>query len=287
MQSEKLVEEFSRLVREYKQDDGPGGIETWNLIADFAIDNAEAIEAALSAAEPFRWMWEERRFAESDIWDDMYDDEPPAPHKHVRNIRPLYAAPAGLPLAVDAVYANAEKAYGIEYHKNGIFEDALKAALSSALSSHAPSEPYVVVNALEWSEEHRDDYAYVEAETPFGKYRIDWKFWKDADTRFPDITAVDGSVVSYDGEGLDAAKAAAQADFEDRIRSALSAQVQDVATPQRKHAFSLSDHEIRMMSEGTMIIGGAQMEMAQEIIFLRSLLHAAPAKQEGDRNEAN
>lgn len=52
MQSETLVEEFSRLVREYKQDDGPGGIEAWNLIADFAVDNAEAIEAALSAAEP-------------------------------------------------------------------------------------------------------------------------------------------------------------------------------------------------------------------------------------------
>lgn len=52
MQSETLVEEFSRLVREYKQDDGPGGIEAWNLIADFAVDNAETIEAALSAAEP-------------------------------------------------------------------------------------------------------------------------------------------------------------------------------------------------------------------------------------------
>lgn len=47
----------------------------------------------LSAADPVRWMWEERRFAESDIWDDMYDDEPPAPHKHVRNIRPLFSSP--------------------------------------------------------------------------------------------------------------------------------------------------------------------------------------------------
>lgn len=55
MQSETLVEEFSRLVREYNQDDGPGGIEAWNLIADFAVDNAEAIEAALSAAEPVGW----------------------------------------------------------------------------------------------------------------------------------------------------------------------------------------------------------------------------------------
>lgn len=60
-----------------------------------------------------------------------------------------------------------------------------------------------------------------------------------------------------------------------------SAQVQDVAKPKRTHKLSLSDHDIKMMSEGTMIIGGAQMEMAREIIFLRSLLPSAPAKQEG------
>lgn len=53
MQSETLAEEFARLVREYRQDDGPGGIEAWNLIADFAVDNADTIEAALSTdAEP-------------------------------------------------------------------------------------------------------------------------------------------------------------------------------------------------------------------------------------------
>lgn len=69
------------------------------------------------------------------------------------------------------------------------------------------------------------------------------------------------------------------------VASALSAQVQEAATPKRKHTFSLSDYEIRMMSEGTMIIGGAQMEMAKEIIFLRSLLPAAPAKQEGCRHD--
>lgn len=58
------------------------------------IERANIIlKAALSAADPVRWMWEERRFAESDIWDDMYDDEPPAPHKYVRNIRPLFASP--------------------------------------------------------------------------------------------------------------------------------------------------------------------------------------------------
>ena len=37
--------------------------------------------------------------------------------------------------ALEAVYAKAERAYADEYHKNGVFEDALKAALTSALSA--------------------------------------------------------------------------------------------------------------------------------------------------------
>lgn len=81
---------------------------------------APRAEAALSAAEPARWMWEERRFAESDIWDDMYDNEPPAPHKYVRNVRPLYVAPPAPSVAVkaeiheviDYLYKHGELTYG-------------------------------------------------------------------------------------------------------------------------------------------------------------------------------
>lgn len=49
MRSETLGEEFARLVREYRPGDGQVAAEAWNLIADFAVENAEAIGAALSA----------------------------------------------------------------------------------------------------------------------------------------------------------------------------------------------------------------------------------------------
>lgn len=133
MQSETLVEEFSRLVREYKQDDGPGGIEAWNLIADFAVDNADAIEAALSATEP---------------------------------------QPA----------------------------------------------PSVAVKALEWSDEDNGDFI---AQSIVGWHHIG----------LPHLTwnlmTPNGDVPSFNT--LKEAKAAAQADYEARVSSALSAQVQDVA----------------------------------------------------------
>ncbi len=93
-------EMMKRAIEAYAKDTGAEGfqLEGWIEPAIRA-----ALDAALSAAEPVRWMWEERRFAESDIWDDMYDDEPPAPHKHVRNIRPLYAAPPAPSVAVKAL----------------------------------------------------------------------------------------------------------------------------------------------------------------------------------------
>lgn len=49
MQSETLAQEFARLVAEYRADtNGPTGAEAWNLIADFAVENAAAISSALS-----------------------------------------------------------------------------------------------------------------------------------------------------------------------------------------------------------------------------------------------
>ncbi|QNP81021.1 hypothetical protein [Agrobacterium tumefaciens] len=82
---------------------------------------ADRLEAALSAAEPVRWMWEERRFAESDIWDDMYDDEPPAPQKYVRNIRPLYAAPPAPSVAVEHLITEVHDA--IDEYREGMKGD--------------------------------------------------------------------------------------------------------------------------------------------------------------------
>ncbi|MBO9108792.1 hypothetical protein J5288_08755 [Agrobacterium sp. S2/73] len=95
MQSEVL-----NVINDLKLDMTASSVDDVTIITRAQL---EALEAALSAAEPVRWMWEERRFAESDIWDDMYDDDPPAPHKHVRNIRPLYAAPLARSVSVKSL----------------------------------------------------------------------------------------------------------------------------------------------------------------------------------------
>jgi hypothetical protein len=57
---ETLAEEFSRLVREYRKDpDSMEGAEAWNLISEFAVDNADCISAALqSAADTPSATWE-------------------------------------------------------------------------------------------------------------------------------------------------------------------------------------------------------------------------------------
>ena len=51
MQSETLAQEFSRLVKEYHEGDDHTKPEAWNLLADYAVDNASAISAALSDQE--------------------------------------------------------------------------------------------------------------------------------------------------------------------------------------------------------------------------------------------
>lgn len=48
MQSETLAKEFARLVKEYHEGDDHTKPEAWNLLADYAVDNADAISAALS-----------------------------------------------------------------------------------------------------------------------------------------------------------------------------------------------------------------------------------------------
>lgn len=92
MVTDEMVEKAANAIAEKRGYAWPGTFDAEEI--KIGRENMRAaLEAALSAGEPTRWMWEERRYAESDIWDDMYDDEPPAPHKYVRNVRPLYAAP--------------------------------------------------------------------------------------------------------------------------------------------------------------------------------------------------
>ncbi len=87
----------------------------------------------------------------------------------------------------------------------------------------APTAPSVAVKALEWNP--------FRADTPFGNYHID-----DQTDRSPEELngrppfLLSGSRLDLTRHStLEAAKAAAQADYEARIRSALTAQVQDVA----------------------------------------------------------
>lgn len=148
----------------------------------------KALEAALSTdAEPVRWMWEERRSADIDIWDDMYDDEKPAPHKYVRNVRALYAEP-------------------------------VKTAPAVA----------VRVKPLEWYKPSYSD-TLRRADTVLGVYRV----WTHHEAEGKWFWKVEASI-QISGEASDEAeaKAAAQADYDARIRSALSTQVQDVAVPE-------------------------------------------------------
>lgn len=92
---------------------------------------------------------------------------------------------------------------------------ALEAVLSAAEPQPAPS---VAVKALEWSDEDNGDFI---AQSIVGWYHIG----------LPHLTwnlmTPNGDVPSFNT--LKEAKAAAQADYEARVSSALSAQVQDVA----------------------------------------------------------
>ncbi len=90
----------------------------------------------------------------------------------------------------------------------------------NGLSSKLSPQP-VAVKALEWSEHRAPNeeirYDHCVAESIFGQISIEWKGWKD----YPGYTAIIGDE-AINGNSLEAAKAAVQAYYECRIRSALS-----------------------------------------------------------------
>ncbi|WP_025593103.1 hypothetical protein [Agrobacterium tumefaciens] len=103
--------------------------------------------------------------------------------------------------------------------------EAIEAALSAAEPHPAPS---VAVKALEWNP--------YRAETPFGWYQIeDQRSVPESELKGRPPFLLFGSRLDYSRHAtLEEAKAAAQADYETRVRSALSAQVQDVAGFQQR-----------------------------------------------------
>jgi hypothetical protein len=82
----------------------------------------------------------------------------------------------------------------------------------------------VKVKPLEWSDVRQPDeeirYHHIIAESPIGQWTIQWKGWKDYDDR---TVFLGGDFVLNGGDILEAAKSAAQADYERRILSALEA----------------------------------------------------------------
>lgn len=87
----------------------------------------------------------------------------------------------------------------------------------------APVSPIQAeVKALEWSPESKPNgycsYNHTYADTPFGRYQIEWKGWKDRPSFSLDLG---NESVSCWADTIDDARRIAQADYAARIRSAL------------------------------------------------------------------
>lgn len=111
--------------------------------------------------------------------------------------------------AVQAFMAEFHQRTGVSYEAN------IRASLEKTLP-HLPLG--LEVKKLEWSEHSEPNeecsYDHIFSETSIGKYQIEWKSWKYYDAYV--VYLSDGFISSeYD---LTSAKAAAQADFESRVR---------------------------------------------------------------------
>ncbi len=150
----------------------------------------------------------------------------------------------------------------------------------------AVQEP-VAVKALEWSDPAEPNetcrYNHVIAKAVF-VYSIEWKAWKkyDAFTVYRDGEFLDSLAT------LDDAKAAAQADYESRIRSALSTSTSDPAPEiaelewQLDHQHTLHDN-LNRKNEGHR----AKLSLAEdEIAALRAEIERLPAVCDGKEQYA-
>lgn len=121
-----------------------------------------------------------------------------------------------------------ERPYRVTRRGAELWEDhapAIRAALEAALSAAEPQPaPSVAVKELEWSPRNDQPQYEVCADTPFGRYKTSNKGEYGFGWMQPRQTVWSGFLPT-----LEEAKAAAQSHYESRIRSALSAQVQEVA----------------------------------------------------------
>lgn len=133
----------------------------------------------------------------------------------------------------------------------------------------APPAPSVAVQALEWFSHQQ----YVLADTAFGTYRVlgdTWWFENGKRNR---------------AKNVEEAKAAAQDDYEARIRSALSAQVQDVAGMKHvgwrwKHADTPEDGHWHYVGGAEKPDPGFTPTYAEQVTFEKVYAPAAPARQD-------
>ncbi|NTA48196.1 hypothetical protein G6L34_08820 [Agrobacterium tumefaciens] len=134
----------------------------------------------------------------------------------------------------------------------------------------SPPAPSVAVKALEWNKQamsHGYGLFISLAMTSIGHYQIS----QGAAGKYE--VYLDKKPISAAYDGVPEAKAAAQADFEARIRSALSAQVQDVAVAEIVSAHG--DPEAFGERELVALVD------IQKFPYRTKLYAAAPAKQEG------
>lgn len=172
----------------------------------------------------------------------------------------------------------------------------------------APPAPSVAVKALEWNP--------YRAETPFGWYQIeDQRSVPESELKGRPPFLLFGSRLDYSRHAtLEEAKAASQADYEARILSALSAQVQDVAEDAERvkaafnHGYVIACCNVANLHDEPGIAHDALRELGvtkaevkrmglcdydakalREIECARgpnsAFYAAAPAKQEGGTNE--
>ncbi len=134
----------------------------------------------------------------------------------------------------------------------------LIAKADAALASPPPASSQKRGRPLEWSEPIPPNtycsYHHVFADTPFGRYQIEWKGWKD----HPCYTLMfrDSDFIPA-ADDLDMAKTAAQADYEARITAALSPDIQG-----RDHIPELG----KMVPEAVKGDGWQPIETARKVV---------------------
>lgn len=98
----------------------------------------------MSDIKPVRYWWQEKRATSSDIWDDQYDVDLPAPHPEIRNVQPLYSAESLQTLEQDNEWLRAERDAAFAMSKCECSEDEacrnLVAAEARATAAEAENQ---------------------------------------------------------------------------------------------------------------------------------------------------